>query len=437
MIRSTILPPQNATLDFRFGRGLPALSPNGRRIVFGGQTADGLAPLWVRSLNGLAAQALAGSEGATFPFWSPDSQFIAFFADGKLKKIEASGGPVQTLTDAPDGRGGSWGRDGVIIFAPSFIAGPLLSVSSDGGASTRVSDESGSFPWFLPDGRHFLYQEQQGSDSASLPIRVGSLDGSPSAVVGSGTNAIYAQGHMLFIRQNTLMAQPFDIERLVTTGQSVPVAERVESVLGSGRVGAFSASEGGLIVYQEASAGVGAVLTWFDRSGKAGTTVGDVTRQDVFELSPDQKRVAAVIQDQEAEDIWIYDLARGLPTRVTFDASRDVSPVWSPDGRSIVFGSNRKGRFDLYRKTVDGVGAEELLYADDADKHPTSWSADGKWLLYRCRRARVEHRARCVGSSDISTARSRPATDSCLADQVHRVQRSILSEWPVASLSFE
>ncbi len=381
VIHSTILAPEKATFDFTDGRGLPALSPDGRRLVFGARTSDGATPLWVRSLDGLVAQPLAGTEGATFPFWSPDGQFIAFFADGKLKKIDASGGPALTLTDAPTGRGGSWSRDGVIIFAPSFTAGPLLRVSSAGGAASPVSAESGSFPWFLPDGRHFLFQEQRGSDTQSLPIRVGSLEGSPSATIADGTNAIYARGHLLFLRDNTLMAQPFDTERLATTGESVPVAERVQSVLGSGRVGVFSASESGLVAYREAPATL-AVLTWFDRGGQKGASVGDATRQDVFELSPDQKRVASVIQGPEGEDIWIYDIVGGLRTRLTFDASRDVAPVWSPDARSIVFSSNRKGRFDLYRKAVAGIGVEELLYADDFEKFPRSWSPDGKWLLY-------------------------------------------------------
>ena len=219
-IRSTILAPEGATFDFTEGNGLPALSPDGRLIVFGARTSDGRTPLWVRSLNGLTAQPLAGTEGAMFPFWSPDSKSIAFFADGKLKKIQASGGQVTPLTDAPLGRGGSWSSDDVIIFSPSFVAGPILRVSAAGGVPTQVSSEFGSFPWFLPDGRHFLYQEQQGGDSERLPIRIGSLEGSPSTPVGTGTNAIYSRGHLLFLDDNTLMAQPFDTERLMTTGRT-------------------------------------------------------------------------------------------------------------------------------------------------------------------------------------------------------------------------
>jgi serine/threonine protein kinase len=251
VIRATILPPDSTTFDFAQGLGLPALSPDGRRIVFGARTADGGTPLWVRSLDALTAQPLAGTDGATFPFWSPDGQFIAFFAAGKLKKIDASGGAALTLTDAPLGRGGSWSRDGVIVFQAA-VGGSLLRVSSAGGASIPVSRESGSFPWFLPDGQHFLFQGPQTEVAGVAPIRVASLDGAPTATIGTGSNALYAQGHVLFLREGTLMAQPFDAERLTTTGEAVPVAEQVQGVLNSGRVGAFSVSETGLLVYRKA-----------------------------------------------------------------------------------------------------------------------------------------------------------------------------------------
>src|SRR5579863_3867261 len=173
VLRATILPPDNATMDYANGLGLPALSPDGKRIVFGARTADGKAPLWVRSLDALTAQPLAGTEGAAFPFWSPDSRFIAFFANGKLKKIDASGGPAITLAEAPESRGGSWSRDGVIVFQPANTGGPLFRVLSAGGASSPVAKGGGRLPWFLPDGRHFLYQVQPGNSV----IRVASLGG--------------------------------------------------------------------------------------------------------------------------------------------------------------------------------------------------------------------------------------------------------------------
>jgi serine/threonine protein kinase/Tol biopolymer transport system component len=379
VLRTTILPPDNTTLDFTNGLSLPALSPDGRRIVFGARSADGKTPLWVRSLDGLTAQPLAGTEGAAFPFWSPDSRFIAFFADGKLKKIDASGGPTLTLADAPVARGGSWSRDGVIIFAPINFAGPLLRVSSAGGASTPLSPAQGRFPWFLPDGRHFLYQSEPGLST----ISVGSLDGGESKVVTeAGSNALYAQGHILFLRNGTLMAQPFDPKRLVTTGEAVPTAEQIQTVLNSGTVGIFSVSETGMLVYRTGAAAGGLLLTWFDRSGKQEATVGGPANLLAFQFSPDRKSLAADIVDASHSDIWTYDVSRGLRTRLTFDAATVSDPVWSPDGRTIVFRSNRKGHFDLYRKSANGAGSEELLYGDNLEKIPTSWSADGKFLLY-------------------------------------------------------
>jgi serine/threonine protein kinase/Tol biopolymer transport system component len=388
LLRTTILPPENTTLDFNPGLGLPAVSPDGKRIVFGARTADGKAPLWVRSLDALTAQPLAGTDGATFPFWSPDSRFIAFFADGKLKKMDATGGPALTLADAPQGRGGSWSREGVIIFAPANTIGPLLRVSSAGGESTPLPAGEGRMPWFLPDGRHFLYQTLPGraddqNGNGNLAIRVGSLDGGESKVVmEAGSNALYAQGYLLFLRNATLMAQPFDAKRLATTAEAVPIAEQIQTVLNSGTVGVFSASETGMLAYHTGAGAGGLLLTWFDRNGKPGAALGEPANIIGFQFAPDRKSLAAAIQDPSNTDIWIYDVSRGLRTRFTFDPAIDNNPVWSPDGRSIVFTSGRKGHFDLYRKSSNGSGAEELLYADNHEKTPTSWSPDGKFLLY-------------------------------------------------------
>jgi len=390
-VRTTILAPEGTTLDFTNGAGLPALSPDGRRIVFGARTADGKQSLWVRSLDGLTAQPLAGTEEATFPFWSPDSRSIAFFAEGKLKRIDAAGGPVLTLADAPNGRGGSWSRDGVIIFAPSNNPG-LQRVSSAGGASSSVESEQGSFPWFLPDGNHFLYQEQRAPtdrDAAGLRIRVGSLEGGAGpVVVEAGSNPIYANGHLLFLRDGTLMAQPFDAGRLVTMDEAVPLAERVQTVLGSGRVGVFSASEMGLLLYRQGM-GVRRQLTWFDRTGKVLATVGepDEDLDGDPELSPDGRRVAIQRSVQGNPDIWVIDLVRGGSTRFTFDAAIERRPTWSLDGTQIVFSSNRQNGatvadFDLYAKPSNGSGTEQLLLDSPRAKTSYGFSPDGRFLLY-------------------------------------------------------
>jgi serine/threonine protein kinase/Tol biopolymer transport system component len=381
VLRTTILPPDNTTLDFTNGLGLPALSPDGKRIVFGARTSDGKNPLRVRSLDGLTAQPLAGTDGATFPFWSPDSRYIAFFADGKLKKIDASGGPAIALANAPRARGGSWSSEGVIVFDPG--PGGLERVSSAGGASTPLLAR-GRLPWFLPDARHFLYQNILAASGGTPQIVVGSLDGAPSKTVGeASSNAIYAQGYLLYVRDGTLMTQPFDTKRLATTGEASPLAEQVQSVLNSRSMGAFSVSATGLLAYRAGADERGGVLTWFDRSGKPGPTVGEqAVFFGVFRFSPDRKSLAAGILNRANTDIWTYDVSRGIPTRLTTDAAYDDNPVWSPDGRSIAFDSNRKGHYDLYRRSANGAGADELLYADDVDKFPTSWSVDGKFLLF-------------------------------------------------------
>ena len=272
----------------------------------------------------------------------------------------------------------------MILFAPINGPGPLMRVAAAGGATTPVSTEQGRTPWFLPDGQHFLFQTLR-TGVQEFPIQVGSLDGAPSKTVGqASSNVVYAEGHLLYLRERTLMAQPFDTERLVTTGEAVPVAEQVETLLNSGTIGAFSVSYSGLLAYHGSKqAGDDPILTWFDRSGKQVATLGDPKNIGTLKFSPDRKRLAAAISDRANIDIWIYDMVRGVPTRFTFDPASDASPVWSPDGRTIVFRSSRKGHADLYRKSANGAGVEELLYADNLDKAPTSWSADGKFLLYQ------------------------------------------------------
>ncbi|HYW47626.1 MAG TPA: protein kinase, partial [Bryobacteraceae bacterium] len=377
-----------------FGNGGMALSPDGRKLAFIASGADGRSMLWVRPLDSLTAQALPGTEGAGFlPFWSPDGRFIGFGALGKLKKVEAGGGPAQTLCELPGSiLGGSWSRDGVIIFG--YNATGLFRVSQAGGVPTRLttSDESqGELghlrPWFLPDGQHFLYITRT-TRTEDQAIYLASLDGSPrKRLVASKQAGAYAPpgagsdtGHLLFLRESTLMAQPLDTRRFELTSEPFPVGEQVGSVLA---LGFFAVSANGVLAYRSGGLGGSSQLVWFDREGKSLGTVGSPATYSGVALSPDGKRVAVDLTDATGnQDVWVLDVARGNPTRFTFDPARDFLPVWSPDGTKLVFASDRAvaaGNYDIYQKDSSGSANEQLLLKSG---RPQDWSADGRYLLY-------------------------------------------------------
>ena len=392
-VRAALPPPENASF------GTIAISPDGRQLAFTARDTSAREMLWVRALDSLAAQALAGTEGAVFPFWSPDSRFIGFFAGGKLKKIEATGGPPQTLCDAPVGRGGTWNREGVIVFAPD-VTGPLHQVSAAGGVPSPVTHLSESrkesnhrWPTFLPDGRHFLYLAfGTGEQAESNAILVGSLDGGePKRLVDASSNMAYAPprhgqgGHLLFVRQGTLLAQPFDAADLELTGDAFPVAERVQQRPWTGAaLTGFSVSENGVLVYQPEGEDSGGRLIWHDRSGKKLGALGEPGFYNNPQLSPDGKRVAVHSIDPQARngDVWVFDLVRGTRSRFTFDAGMDSHPIWSPDSSRIVFAGGRKGTFDLYQKAASGAGAEELVLESQVRERSSSWSLDGRYIAF-------------------------------------------------------
>ena len=383
VIIATLLPPENADFDFNGTYPLPAISPDGTRIVFGARQKGGRAQLWLRRLDSQTAQPLPGTEGAGLPFWSPDSRWIGFGQGSKLKKIDIQGGPPVPVTDLPaDFRGGSRNSEGVIVFGV-LNNGPLLRVAASGGMAVAASSgQSHRYPWFLPDGRHFLYATNQAGD---MPVQVGSLDEpaeSGKVVAQAHSPAVYAQGHLLFLRENTLMAQPFDAVRLETTGEAMPVAEGVPSFTQPLRLGGFAVSPAGLLTFLSGTNGEQAQLLWKDRFGKVLGNLGErIPIIGNVAISPDQK--SAAVGFGTVQDLWIYDAARGLPTRFTFDPAIDREPVWSPDGKTLYFVSARgKGNFNVYRKASNGTGAEELLLEDAVDKSPTSFSPDGRLLLY-------------------------------------------------------
>ena len=371
-----------------------ALSPDGRLLAYVASTPDGKSVMWVRPIDSSQAQPLAGTDGATYPFWSPDSRFIGFFAGGKLKKIESSGGPPFTICDASDGRGATWNQDGDILLTPT-VNTSLFRVSSSGGPLMQVTTLDASkietthrWPFFLPDGRHFLYftgSVFSPRDTLTNSIMLGSLDSKESKLLlHSHANAIYNSGHILFLRQFTLMAQPFDTRSLQLTGDPIPIADPVQEGRSVAK-GVFSASEDGLLTYVEGASGADRQLEWFDRNGKQ---VGMIPGADAYagvRISPDGKKIAYYL-DSSGYDVWNYDLARGVKTPMTFGSGSgqgNLYPVWSPDGRRIVYTSYRNGKYGLYLKASDGSGSEELLLdAVDRIRFSTDWSPDGKFLTY-------------------------------------------------------
>ena len=365
-----------------------AISPDGQKIVFVA-TEEGRSRLSLRSLDAVSARPLTGTEGASWPFWSPDGRSVGFFADGKLKRIDVDGGQLQNLTDAPSGRGASWNRDGTIIFTPDQLSSPIFRIPAAGGEPSPLTrpespkQTSHRFPQFLPDGRHFLYYVLGIPESRG--IYIGDLQGSETRrLLDADSAALYATpGRLLFVRQGTLFAQDFDAARLELRGNASPVAERIALNTGALGSAAVSASMAGPFVYRTGSAGGLRQLVWLDRSGKDIGKAGDLLSASSVELSPDGRRVALHQQVNQNIDVWLLELGRGVLSRFTFDPASDIFPIWSPDGSRIVFVANRKGPFDLYQKPAIGAGTEESLLATAQDKGPTDWSPDGRLLLYR------------------------------------------------------
>jgi serine/threonine protein kinase/Tol biopolymer transport system component len=381
------------------------LSPDGRMlamVAYSAQTNNHV--LWTYEVGGRGTSTLNGTQGASYPFWSPDGKFIGFFADGKLKKVDVSGGRVQVLCDAPNGRGGAWNRDGVIVFTPDAVGG-LFRVPSSGGSpvemtkpvtthlagqtSSSVLVNSHRWPVFLPDGKHFLYLAANFTGQLeNNAIFLGSLDSQESRLlVSTNANAAYAEpGYLLYLRDKTLVAQPFDRRRYVLSGEPHTLSDEVLYFPGVDRA-VFSVSSGEVLVTQTGKGASLSQLNWFERTGASAGTVGMPASYDNVHLSPDGRRVATDQTDPDGRniDVWVHEPAWGATTRLTFDPALDQTPVWSPDGKQILFASTRRVGFRLYLKNADGSGPDEEVGDLGAGLlvNAWDWSRDGKNVLVR------------------------------------------------------
>jgi len=390
-VRFSIPPPTGSGLALLAGSpGGSVISPDGQALVFVVTDSSGTGHLWLRPMAALEAHELPGTEGAFYPFWSPDSRSLGFFAGGNLKRIAVDGGRPQVLCAASDGRGGTWNRENIILFSP-FAQGALFQVSASGGDLIQVTHLDSTrkeiahrWPRFLPDGRHFTY--------LSLPAREGQYDnfmgslggGTPRLVARSDRAATYAPpGYLLLVRNETLLAQRFDAGRGEARGEPVSLGELPDA---GGNLGepVVSVSDDGVMVYQAVSP-ANMRLVWLDRTGKPVATVPMAPGPySGLVLSPDRRRALTIRFDpQTSADLWLIELDRGTTTRFTFEQGNEVYPVWSPDGSHVIYASNRNGPYDIYQKPVTGSGQEELLYhSEGLKKWPSSSSPDGRFIVF-------------------------------------------------------
>jgi serine/threonine protein kinase len=390
LIRLSFEAPGNGIFNSTVG-GHIEISPDGSMITFVAVDSLGKSFLWVRPIDSPLPMLLTGTENAAYPFWSYDSRMIAYFADGKLKKIDAKGGPSFTICDASGGRGGSWNKDGIIVFAP-VSGGPLHQVSSAGGTSKQLtaldsteSEVNHRWPHFLPDGKHFFYSVQtnkQSLEEDAEHIRIGSLsDSIGTIVIQASSNAVYNDGWVLYYKQNSLLAQRFDEGSLKLTGEPIPILENL--LYGRARSkGAFSLSRNNRLVYLGTSRSDDEMVI-YDRSGVVLHALKNKVSTTIASFSNDGRFIATDAFDESSKntDLWIHDIGRNTETRLTFDKGVEIVPQWSSDDKQIYFSSNRTGKFAVVVKNSNGTGDEQLIYGSPSQDYATDVSRDGKLML--------------------------------------------------------
>ena len=395
IIRSFLPPPADTVFDFTGDfSGPPVIRRDGTAIAFSARAEKERDFLWVQSLNDGTPRKLDGTEGAAFPFWSYDEKYIGFFADGHLKKVAAAGGPVTVLTEASNPRGGSWNQDNTIIYEPDY-RDTLWQISASGGTPAPLTKfDAGKhtthrWPQFLPDGKHFLFFATNHSGNSEQGIYFGNLaDGSFKHVLDTDSDARYASGYLLYHVQSQLLAAKFDLNSGTVSGEPFTLANFVEYDAGTWHT-TFTVSENGLLLYEHGSKALGIELYWKDRSGKSINPVGERTFfKGSGRVSPDGKRLAIAMGDPEA-DIWVFDLARGTRTRLTFGGGTHMMPSWSADGQRIVYvkqnGNTVFSGTSLRSRLANGGGQEETLMESAPDQQTLlmpQWSSDSRYLLH-------------------------------------------------------
>ncbi len=390
VLRVEINPPDKLQFNLSGDHGGPAaISPDGHYVVYSANNSANGTQLYLRPLDSTSAQALPGTEGAMFPFWSPDSRSIAFFTDDKLKRIEVTGGTPVTICDSTLGRGGSWNQDGTIVAALSYNTG-ISRVSANGGTPTPVTVvdfdrySSHRWPWFLPDGKHFLYiaVKHNAPISPDTAVFLASVDGKENRLLmHTLSNAIFASGRLLYQRENSLVSQVFDPSSGKLSGDPETLSENVQFDSGLWRMN-VSVSNDGMLVYASGATTGNEILTWYDRSGKKLGTVGEQAEYFDLDLSPDEKQLATTELNTATATIWLHDLLNNRQSRLTFTGGAHLTPIWSPDGKQIAFTSDQQTAISV--KTLGSSAPEQTLISSPKPifQALSDWSRDGRYIMY-------------------------------------------------------